>query len=182
MSAASTQVLDDVAAILGKRTLGTAVLTIHHEDLANGDASGTLAGLPAGAEGWICTGSAIHVRTGASWQLVSGTPSAAPDAREVISAEFRLDGTSSLHLRRVGGALRAYRYIEGDTSTGGVTAETLTEDVTLLSTEAQRMLRYRTYRKDTPHPVEGGPSITTWEPWVSRFTGFTSGKDNEETA
>ncbi len=182
MSAAGAQVLDDVAAILGRRTLGTVVLTVHREDLANGDASGTLAGLPSGAEGWICTGSAIHLRTGDAWRHVSGSPSSAPDALEVISAEFRLDGTSSLHLRRVGGALRAYRYVEGAASTGGVTAETLTEDVTLLSTEAQQMLRYRTYRKESPHPVEGGHSVTTWEPWVSRFTGFTAGKDNEETA
>lgn len=177
MSTARTQFLDDIRIILGTaHGYGAATLSVARMALADDDANALIGGLPATAEGWLCTGSAIHVRRGDAWTHVSGTPSQVPDLTQVLSGEFTLDGVTSLHLRRVAGTLVTFRYIEGEVAAADATTPptaVVTEDTELVSTESGLRLAYRTYRKAEDH-ADGGVAVTTWEPWLSRFTGFSS--------
>ena len=101
------------------------------------------------------------------------------DCARVLAAEFALDAHSSLHLRRVGEALNAYRFTERpDTARPGETPQaervpTLVQDLSFVSTErvnGSDRMRYRWFARHGD--ARGTPALASWEPWLARFTGW----------
>ncbi|MFH1465590.1 MAG: hypothetical protein ABIO70_14480 [Pseudomonadota bacterium] len=147
--------------------------------------AGLLAGLSTEANGWLCLTDRVLECSGGAWRQVAPSPEAqeVPDAAacaRVLSGEFVLTDTSSLHLRRVGATLTSYRYVDGPAAPrAGESVQiqsgaVLFEDVSFVSTErterGSRRLTYRSYHAQGA-PI-GGPPVATWQPLLSRFIGW----------
>lgn len=129
-----------------------------------------LTGAP-GASGWLCLADAIWRLDSGAWRWVSGTPASSKPPElalsQILSAELCLDDRTSLHLRRTGPALRAWRYTEGEGD------EVILFDERRRATERGLSLRYAVAWRAEADPTSPTPDLPVWRPWVARFTGWS---------
>lgn len=182
---ASQRALVDLRAALGsEHGFSPSTLSVFKASADNSALAARLAGLPAGASGWVGTTDAVYVAVAGDWVRVAGrrqhaSPTTEHVCARILVGEIALDDASSLHMRRIGADLALFRLVEG--GGGALTGDTPTHtDVPVLvqghrrlSTERRIGLRHLRYRVAWHLDRQAcAPPLPVWRPWLARFCGW----------